>query len=116
MPNGFGVSDEDGIYLLDHQSGETYRSPSDKGEPVDYAYLGRLPRPDGRGSFLYLAGIHAMGTLGAAKYLEDNLDELYREVKNRRFSLLVACTYNAAKRSVTSVKPLTPVYRAEGML
>ncbi|HEX6501017.1 MAG TPA: hypothetical protein VF054_18600 [Micromonosporaceae bacterium] len=91
-----------------------YRSPSDGGDPVDYAYLGRLPRPDGRGTFVYLAGIHAMGTLGAAVYLEDHVDELYREVKYPRFSLLVACQYDPASRTVNSVEPLTPVYRAEG--
>ena len=111
---GFGT-DDGGLFLVNRQTGQTYRSPSDNGEPADYAYLGRLPRPDGRGNFLYLAGIHAMGTLGAAQYLEDHLDELYREVKNRRFSLLVACTYDKRKGSITAVEALTPVYRAEGV-
>ncbi|MGW3613755.1 sigma-70 family RNA polymerase sigma factor [Micromonospora sp. NPDC005163] len=111
---GFG-SDDNGVYLVNRQSGEEFRSPSDSGEPVDYGYLGRLPRPDGRGTFLYLAGIHAMGTLGVAQYLEDHLDELYREVKNRRFSLLVACTYDPKKRAVKKVDALTPIYRSEGV-
>jgi hypothetical protein len=111
---GFGI-DDDGVYLINHQTGEEFRSPSDNGEPVDYGYIGRLPRPDGRGTFLYLAGIHAMGTLGVAQYLEDHLDELYREVKNRRFSLLVACTYDPAKRAVKKVDALTPIYRSEGV-
>ncbi|WP_326564245.1 sigma-70 family RNA polymerase sigma factor [Micromonospora peucetia] len=111
---GFG-SDDDGVYLVNRQTGEEFRSPSDSGEPVDYGYLGRLPRPDGRGTFLYLAGIHAMGTLGVAQYLEDHLDELYREVKNRRFSLLVACTYDPKKRAVKKVDALTPIYRSEGV-
>lgn len=111
---GFG-RDDGGLYLVNHQTGEEFHSPSDKGEPVDYGYIGRLPRPDGRGTFLYLAGIHAMGTVGVAHYLEDHLDELYREVKNRRFSLLVACTYDPKKRSVKKVDALTPVYRSEGV-
>ncbi|SBT63767.1 Sigma-70, region 4 [Micromonospora sediminicola] len=111
---GFG-KDDGGVYLVNHQTGEEFRSPSDSGEPVDYGYIGRLPRPDGRGTFLYLAGIHAMGTLGVAQYLEDHLDELYREVKNRRFSLLVSCTYDRAKRAVTKVGALTPIYRSEGV-
>ncbi|MEV1145558.1 hypothetical protein [Micromonospora sp. NPDC049799] len=111
---GFG-KDDGGLFLVNHQTGEEFRSPSDKGEPVDYGYIGRLPRPDGRGTFLYLAGIHAMGTLGVAQYLEDHLDELYREVKNRRFSLLVACTYDPMKRSVKKVDALTPIYRTEGV-
>ena len=111
---GFG-KDDDGVYLVNHQTGEEFRSPSDSGQPVDYGYIGRLPRPDGRGSFLYLAGIHAMGTLGVAHYLEEHLDELYREVKNRRFSLLVGCTYDPAKRTVKKVDALTPIYRNEGV-
>ncbi|MGS2619055.1 sigma-70 family RNA polymerase sigma factor [Micromonospora sp. LZ34] len=111
---GFG-KDDGGLYLVNHQTGEEFHSPSDKGEPVDYGYIGRLPRPDGRGSFLYLAGIHAMGTLGVAQYLEDHLDEMYREVKNRRFSLLVACTYDPKKRTVKTVDALTPIYRSEGV-
>lgn len=111
---GFG-KDDAGLYVINHHTGEVYRSSSNSGEPTDYGYLGRLPRPDGRGSFLYLAGIHAMGTLGAAQYLEDHLDELYREVKTRRFSLLVACHYDPSTRAVTAVEALTPVYRAEGV-
>jgi hypothetical protein len=111
---GFG-KDDGGLYLVNHQTGEEFHSPSDSGEPVDYGYLGRLPRPDGRGTFLYLAGIHAMGTLGVAQYLEDHLDELYREVKNRRFSLLVSCTYDPAKRAIKKVDALTPIYRSEGV-
>ncbi|MGC4792133.1 sigma-70 family RNA polymerase sigma factor [Micromonospora sp. DT178] len=111
---GFG-KDDGGLYLVNHQTGEEFHSPSDKGQPVDYGYIGRLPRPDGRGTFLYLAGIHAMGTLGVAQYLEDHLDELYREVKNRRFSLLVASTYDPATRTIKKVDALTPIYRSEGV-
>ncbi|WFE65464.1 hypothetical protein [Micromonospora sp. WMMD714] len=107
-------ADDDGHYLVNHQTSEAFRSPSDSGEPVDYGYLGRLPRPDGRGTFLYLAGIHAMGTLGVARYLHDHLDELYREVKNRRFSLLVACTYDPRKRTIEKVEALTSIHRGEG--
>jgi hypothetical protein len=113
---GFG-KDEHGLHLVDHQTGQVYRSRSEdgNGDSLDYGYLGRLPRPDGRGTFLYLAGIHAMGTLGAATYLDGNLDEIYREVKTRRFSLLVACHYDRNSRTVKMVEAVTPVYRAEGV-
>lgn len=111
---GFG-SDERGIHLINRETGEILRSPSDEGTPTDYAYLGRLPRPDGRGNFLYLAGIHAIGTLGAAQYLEEHLDDLYREVKNRRFSVLLACHYQPKSRSITRVEPITPIFRVEGV-
>jgi len=99
-----------GWFLRDKTSGEVFRSPSDSGGDVDYAYIGRLPRPDGKGSFLYLAGIHAMGTLGAAHYLMDHMDELYTQVKARRWSTLIECHYDADKREVKSTSRLTPVY------
>ena len=83
---GYG-HDESGWYLLDKASGQEYRSPSDSGTPGDYAYIGRLPRPDGKGTFLYLAGIHAPGNLGAACFLADNLAELHRELKTRRLAI-----------------------------
>ncbi len=100
-----------GWFLRDLRHGEKYRSPSDQGESSDYAYIGRLPRPDGRGTFLYIAGIHAMGTLGAAQYLTDHLAEIYKEVKTSRWSTLVACTYDADSREVTSTDRITPIYR-----
>ena len=63
-PNLGFAHDDHGWHLVDHATGTTYRSPRDGGEPADYAYLGRLPRIDGRGTFLYMAGIHAPGNSG----------------------------------------------------
>lgn len=103
-------SDSNGWFLIDRAANTIYRSPMDEGESSDYAYMGRLPRPDGRGTFLYLAGIHAPGTAGAAYYLEQNLDELYREVKSRRWSALISCEFDPVNRSrITSADLLTRV-------
>lgn len=55
-----------------------YSSPRDSGGTADFAYVGRLPRPDGKGTFLSLAGTHAQGTPGAAHYIANNLVELHR--------------------------------------
>jgi hypothetical protein len=110
---GFAV-DERGWYLVDKTAGKEYRSPIDTGEPADFAYVGRLPRPDGKGSFLYLAGIHGPGTAGAAHYLEDHLAEIYREVRGRRWSALVTCTFAHDTRQITGSDLLTPIYRHEG--
>jgi hypothetical protein len=109
------LQDDGGWYLVDRTTGTEYRSPMDNGEAVDYAYVGRLPRPDGSGTFLYLAGTHAPGTLGAAHFVADNIADLYREAKNRRFSVLVECRYDPLDRKkILATKPLTPTYRHEG--
>lgn len=110
---GFAV-DEHGWYLIDKNAGKEYRSPSDSGEPADFAYIGRLPRPDGKGTFLYLAGIHGPGTAGAAHYLEGHLAEIYREVRGRRWSALITCRFDPSNRQIIDSKLLTPIYRHEG--
>jgi hypothetical protein len=110
---GYAV-DDDGWYLVDKTTGTEYRSPMDRGEHADYAYVGRLPRPDGKGTFLYLAGTHAPGTLAAAQFVADNIVELHRDLKNRRFSTIITCDFDAKDRKkITQVKPVTPIYRPE---
>jgi len=108
-------SKEDGWYLVDTTTGTEYRSPRDRGEAADYGYVGRLPRPDGKGTFLYLAGTHAQGTLGASHYVTTNLPDLYKELKTRRFSTVIECRYDPSDpRKVTSAERVTPLYRHEG--
>jgi predicted transcriptional regulator len=100
-------------YLVDQSAGVDYRSPRDDGHPRDFGYIGRLPRPDGKGTFLYLAGTHAPGTLGATVYVVDNITSLYRELKTRRFSLIVECSFDADNPlAIRSVEPVTPLYKA----
>jgi hypothetical protein len=109
------AADDNGWYLIDKTTDTEYRSPMDRGEATDYGYVGRLPRPDGAGTFLYLAGTHAPGTLGAAHFVADNITDLYREVKNRRFSVLISCRYDPRDRKkILATDRLTPVYRHEG--
>lgn len=102
-------------HLVDQAAGTTYRSPLDEdGSAGDVGYLGRLPRLDGRGTFLYVAGIHAIGANGVVHYLENNLAELYREVRTRRFSTLISCRYDPETLEVLESRRVTPLYRHEG--
>lgn len=104
-----GFGEEDGVWHLT-EHGHIHRSPSNSGEPADYAYIGRLPRTDGRGTFLYLAGIHAMGTLGAATYLTNNIEELYAQVKGSSWSTLIECRYDPSTKAIESTDLLTEIY------
>lgn len=114
-PNITFQNDAKGWYLVDHNTGTEYRSPRDHGEPADYAYVGRLPRPDQKGNFLYIAGIHAQGTVGAAQYVADNLKDLYRDLKTKRFSTVISVAFKPdGDRRVTAYERITPLYRPEG--
>jgi len=106
--------DRRGWYLTDRSTMRVYRSPEDDGEPGDVAYLGRLPRPDGQGTFVYIAGIHAAGSAGVVHWLGRELPALYRDVKTRRFSTLIRCEYSPTTREVVSSERITPIYRHEG--
>ncbi|MGW7108805.1 sigma-70 region 4 domain-containing protein [Streptomyces xanthophaeus] len=102
-------------HLVDLKTSERFRSPMDEdGSAGDFGYLARLPRLDGRGTFLYAAGIHAIGANGVVHFLENNLPELYREVRTRRFSTLISCRYDPKTLEVLESKRVTPLYRHEG--
>lgn len=108
------TEDDGSWYLADVSQSTEYRSARDQGKNRDYGYVGRLPRPDGKGTFLYLAGTHAQGTLGAAHYVTTNLVELYKELKTRRFSVVIECVYDPKDpRKVLSTERVTPLYRHE---
>ncbi|MFF7752292.1 sigma factor-like helix-turn-helix DNA-binding protein [Streptomyces sp. NPDC007971] len=102
-------------HVVEQVTGKEYRSPADEdGSAGDVGYLGRLPRLDGKGTFLYIAGIHAIGASGVVHYLENNLAELYREVRTRRFSTLISCRYDPKTLEVLESRRVTPLYRHEG--
>ncbi|MFI6513651.1 hypothetical protein ACIBCT_39110 [Streptosporangium sp. NPDC050855] len=106
--------DDEGWHLVDREAGAVYRSLDGDDVGEDIAYFGRLPRPDGKGHFLYIAGIHAAGAAGVVHYLSTELASLYREVRMRRFSMLISCRYDSDTREIISSERITPIYRHEG--
>jgi hypothetical protein len=106
---------EKGRWLLENiQTGTEFRSLQERGMSADYGYLGRLPRPDGKGTFLYIAGTREQGTLGATRYLIDNLARLYRDLKTDRFSMIINCAFDPDNTcSITKTKAVMPPYRHE---
>jgi len=113
VDHNLAFQNDGGWHLVDQRTGTLYRSPMDSNQPGDFGYLARLPRPDRRGNFLYIAGIHAMGSAGVIHYLAQHLSEIYRDVKTRRFSCLIDCTFDPETLEVTSSRLITPLYRFE---
>lgn len=104
----------DGMWELhDTRTGAVYRSGLDgrPSRPHDVAYLGRLARPDGKGTFLAIAGIHPQGSLGVAHLLATDISTLWGQAGEGRFSVVVATDYERRTHEPQRTELLTPLYR-----
>jgi hypothetical protein len=112
---GFEQAGDGAWVLIDRTTGMTYRSGQDEASPRpwDVAYLGRLPRPDGRGFLIVFTGIHPPGSLGVVELLGTRIAELYAEVQTHPFSVLVGTEYDPETHEPRRVELLTPLYRME---
>ena len=82
--------DDQGRWVIRERDGSRiYASPMDNGDGswTDVAYVGRLAYR-GR-ELLIIAGVHALGSLGAIDYLSRELPEVYAAAGMRRFSMVV---------------------------
>ncbi len=88
---------EDGRWLIaDRVDGTRFTSPIDDGEPDrDIAYLGRLPVAGG--TMLLVAGVHALGSVGAVDWLTGHAAELYRQVGDEPFSMVTASRHDGER-------------------
>ncbi len=95
--------------IADRTDGTRYLSPLDDGEAGrDIAYLGRLPVPGG-GSMLLIAGVHALGSVGAVDFLVGHAAELYRQVGEGMFSMVTASRHDGER--VLESEALCPARR-----
>jgi hypothetical protein len=88
----------DGRWVIDDRlNGASYASPldDDPDSERDIAYVGRLPVPGG--SMLLIAGVHALGSVGAVDYLVGHAAEVYRGVGDRPFSMITASRHDGAQ-------------------
>jgi len=101
--------------LRDLRTGAVYRSGWDDKPPApyDFAYLGRLPRPDGEGLIIVFTGIHPPGSLGVVQLITSRLGELYGKVKDRRFSTIVRTDYDPGSHDPVHVDLVTPLYEPD---
>ena len=106
-------SDDAGWMLRDTRTGQVFRSGAQEKPPrhADVAYLGRLPRPDGEGSFLAIAGIHPNGSLGVIHFLTNEISTLWGQLGTHRFSTVVGTEYDPDTGEPVRTKLLAPLYR-----
>lgn len=87
--------DATGRYVItDRATGARYTSGLDDIEPsaADVAYLGRVPYRDG--SLFIVAGIHAIGSVGAVHYLAGHAAEIYAAVGDGNWSAVIASRHD----------------------
>lgn len=99
--------------IRDTRTGEVHYAGSDQNppKPSDIAYLGRLSRPDGKGSVLVIAGVHPVGSLGVAHLLSTDIATLWGQVGTDNFSVLVRTEYDPTTNEPTRTELATPLYR-----
>lgn len=94
--------DTDGNWAItDRATGEAFVSPSDTGDPTqDIAYIARLPHQGH--ALVIVAGVHALGSIGAVEYLTANLPDLYGAVGDAPFSLVVSSVFDGTTVTETT--------------
>ncbi|MEU1394152.1 sigma-70 family RNA polymerase sigma factor [Nonomuraea sp. NPDC005730] len=107
---------KDDVWTLhDTRTDMIYRSGSDSepARPVDYAYLGRLARPDNNGNLLIFTGIHPQGSLGVVQLLQTEIATLWGQVGDKRFSTVVSVEYDPSTGEPIKAELASPLYRHE---
>lgn len=104
-------------FVTDTRTGTVYRSDFDRGwqggpdgERACFAHIGRIRRPDGRGTFLYLGGAHSPGTAGAVAYLIAEMPVIWEQVKRSPLWSGVVRTVAGDDGTPVKAELVTPLY------
>lgn len=89
--------------IVNRATGERFGSPMDDDEPAraDVAYLAR--HQQGSRVVVHIAGVHALGSVGAAYYLVGALPGLYRDLGESSYSLAVSAEFEEKKPTQINV-------------
>lgn len=87
------VKDADRWWIAHKRTGQRFGSPSDdvSASSGDIAYVAR--HLDRDRVIIHIAGIHAIGSLGAAHYLGVHLSEVFSQADDQACSFIVRCEY-----------------------
>lgn len=102
--------------VIDTRAKAEYRSDFDEKKPSTdaprtcYAHIGRIRRPDGQGTFLYLGGAHGPGTAGAVDYFVNNISDLWKQVGRNAWSAVIKTTASAKGDEILNVERVSDVY------
>lgn len=81
-------------WIINRRTAERYGSPADEKTPADadLAYVGRHHYGDHVA--VHIAGIHAIGSLGAVHYLTGHLPALFAQAGDTSFSIVVRASHD----------------------
>ncbi|MHB1503629.1 MAG: sigma factor-like helix-turn-helix DNA-binding protein [Acidimicrobiales bacterium] len=94
--------------IVDLVAARDYESPMDAPEPSDgdLAYVAR--HREGARVLVHIAGIHAIGSVGAATFLAQEVADLFEEVGDVSFSMIIGCRFDGI--DITSVETVAGPY------
>ena len=101
----FQADSNDRWVIRDRETGQALISPLDRHSGrEDIAYIGRLAYQGG--TLFVIAGVQALGSLGAVEHLAQHVGDLYQQVGSKCFSTAVRSRFEGDK--VTETEELWP--------
>lgn len=92
----FSLDEHDRWTITQKETSEIFVSGIDAhpGTPSDLAYVSGRTVEDRR--LILIAGVHAIGSLGAATYLSEHADALYEQAGLRDFTAVIRCAFEGS--------------------